>query len=29
MFKTGAALELKRLGYKFHKVDLNKKGMLS
>ena len=22
MFKTGAALELKRLGYKFHKVDL-------
>lgn len=26
MFKTGAALELKRLGYKFHKVDLNKKG---
>ena len=29
MFKTGAALELKRLGYKFHKVDLNKKGMFS
>ena len=26
MFKTGAALELKRLGYKFHKVDLNKAG---
>lgn len=23
MFRTGAALELKRLGYKFHKVDLN------
>ena len=29
MYKTGAALELKRLGYKFQKVDLNKKGMLS
>ena len=26
MFKTGAALELKRLGYKFHKVDLSKAG---
>lgn len=26
MFKTGAALELKRLGYKFHKVDLSKTG---
>jgi hypothetical protein len=25
MYKTGAALELKRLGYKFHKVDLNRK----
>ena len=24
MFKTGAALELKRLGYKFHKVDLSR-----
>lgn len=23
MYKTGAALQLKRLGYKFHKVDLN------
>ena len=29
MFKIGAALELKRLGYKFHKVDLSKRGMLS
>ena len=29
MFRTGAALELKRLGYKFHKVDLTKKGMFS
>ena len=25
MYKTGAALQLKRLGYKFHKVDLNRK----
>ena len=24
MYKTGAAIQLKRLGYKFHKVDLNK-----
>ena len=23
MFRTGAALQLRRLGYKFHKVDLN------
>ena len=29
MFRTGAALELKRLGYKFQKVDLTKKGMFS
>jgi hypothetical protein len=29
MFKIGAALELKRLGYKFHKVDLNRKGYTS
>lgn len=31
MFRIGAALELKRLGYKFHKVDLsrNSKGLLS
>lgn len=26
MFRIGAALQLKRLGYKFHKVDLNKAG---
>ena len=26
MYKVGAALELKRLGYKFHKVDLSKAG---
>ncbi len=26
MFRTGAALQLKRLGYKFHKVDLNRLG---
>ena len=26
MFRTGAALQLKRLGYKFHKVDLNSAG---
>ena len=26
MYKVGSALELKRLGYKFHKVDLNKAG---
>ena len=26
MFKIGAALQLRRLGYKFHKVDLNKAG---
>ena len=26
MFRTGAAIELKRLGYKFHKVDLSKTG---
>ena len=25
MYKTGVALELKRLGYKFHKVDLDRK----
>ena len=24
MYRTGAAIQLKRLGYKFHKVDLNK-----
>lgn len=29
MFKTGAAIELKRLGYKFQKVDITKKGMYS
>ena len=29
MYKIGSALELKRLGYKFHKVDLTKKGMFS
>ena len=31
MYKIGAALELKRLGYKFHKVDLDRagKGILS
>ena len=27
MFRIGAALQLKRLGYKFHKVDLNRAGM--
>ena len=27
MFRIGASLELKRLGYKFHKVDLNRAGM--
>lgn len=26
MFRTGAALQLRRLGYKFHKVDLSKTG---
>lgn len=26
MFRIGAALQLKRLGYKFHKVDLNRAG---
>ena len=26
MFRTGAALQLKRLGYKFHKVELNSAG---
>ena len=26
MFRIGAALQLRRLGYKFHKVDLNKAG---
>lgn len=26
MFRTGAALQLRRLGYKFHKVDLNRTG---
>ena len=26
MFRTGAALQLKRLGYKFHKVDLSRSG---
>ena len=29
MFRTGAALALKRLGYKFQKLDLAKKGMFS
>ena len=29
MYKIGAALELKRLGYRFHKVDLTRKGMYS
>lgn len=29
MFRTGAAIELKRLGYKFQKVDITKKGMYS
>ena len=29
MYKIGAALELKRLGYKFHKVDMTRKGMFS
>ena len=29
MFRTGAALQLRRLGYKFHKVDLSKRGMFS
>ena len=29
MFKIGSALELKRLGYKFQKVDITKKGMFS
>ena len=27
LFKTGAALQLHRLGYRFHKVDLSKAGM--
>lgn len=27
MYKTGAALQLHRLGYKFHKVDLSRAGM--
>ena len=27
MFKIGSALELKRLGYKFHKVDMSRSGM--
>ena len=26
MFRTGAALQLKRLGYKFHKVEMNRSG---
>ena len=26
MFRIGAALQLKRLGYKFHKVDLSRTG---
>ena len=26
MYRTGAAIQLKRLGYKFHKVDLNRTG---
>jgi hypothetical protein len=26
MYKIGAALQLKKLGYKFHKVDLSKAG---
>ena len=26
MFRTGAALQLKRLGYKFHKVEMNRTG---
>jgi hypothetical protein len=29
MYKIGSALELKRLGYKFQKVDITKKGMFS
>ena len=29
MFRIGSALQLKRLGYKFHKVDLSRNGMLS
>ena len=29
MYKIGSALELKRLGYKFHKVDMTRKGMFS
>ena len=28
MFRIGAALQLKRLGYKFHKVDLSKTGRM-
>ena len=27
MFRIGASLQLRRLGYKFHKVDLNRSGM--
>ena len=27
MYRIGAALQLKRLGYKFHKVDLSRSGM--
>ena len=27
MYRTGAAIQLKRLGYKFHKVDLSRSGM--
>ena len=29
LYRTGAAIQLRRLGYKFHKVDLTRKGMLS
>jgi hypothetical protein len=27
MYKTGAAIQLRRLGYKFHKVALDRGGM--
>ena len=27
LFKTGAAIQLRRLGYKFHKVTLDRSGM--
>ena len=29
LYRTGAAIQLRRLGYKLHKVDLTRKGMLS